>query len=407
MSNRFINVCHRGGNQTYHVPAVYQYDKGLKLCIFGLTTEKIIEIQYGIEGIAQTLNNTPVKDGDKWISDIPNILLTQNREIVCYVCLSDETMSKTIFHVSIPIIEREKPADYQYTEQEIAGYAKLMAELNEAIGEVAELNIETSQISESAIQAADAANKAAEDFEIIKQSVDERINSMQTQIDGLTIEHNGVLKINSVAPDETGNIVINADFVGALPNNYTPPVTSVNGQTGDVVISVSGGEASSVAWDDITGKPDSFEPSEHEHTAEDVGALPEDWLPTVADIEDLQDVIDTSVEEAIAAIGAVRTICGLAPDEYGDVELSASDVCARPDDWVPEITDIEGLQEAIESAGCTQTVCGIAPDSTGNIVLEASDVGAIPEGAEIDAATFNGMTLEELKAEIMAEAVYQ
>lgn len=34
---------------------------------------------------------------------------------------------------------------------------------------------------------------------------------------------------------KTGAVVLDADDVGALPDDYMPPVTSVNGQTGDVV----------------------------------------------------------------------------------------------------------------------------------------------------------------------------
>ena len=45
---------------------------------------------------------------------------------------------------------------------------------------------------------------------------------------------------------QTGEVVLDANSVGALPNTYKAPVTSVNGQTGDVTISVesSGGVTS-------------------------------------------------------------------------------------------------------------------------------------------------------------------
>ena len=35
---------------------------------------------------------------------------------------------------------------------------------------------------------------------------------------------------------QTGSVLLDADDVGALPDDYTPPVTSVNGQTGAVVL---------------------------------------------------------------------------------------------------------------------------------------------------------------------------
>ena len=39
---------------------------------------------------------------------------------------------------------------------------------------------------------------------------------------------------------QTGEVVLDANSVGALPNTYEAPVTSVNGQTGDVTISTGG-----------------------------------------------------------------------------------------------------------------------------------------------------------------------
>lgn len=44
----------------------------------------------------------------------------------------------------------------------------------------------------------------------------------------------GVSSVNG----QTGDVVLDADDVGALPNTYTAPVTSVNSQTGDVVLSI-------------------------------------------------------------------------------------------------------------------------------------------------------------------------
>lgn len=45
-----------------------------------------------------------------------------------------------------------------------------------------------------------------------------------------------VSTVNGVSPDGSGNVQLTASDVGALPDTYTPPVTSVNGQTGTVSI---------------------------------------------------------------------------------------------------------------------------------------------------------------------------
>ena len=63
-----------------------------------------------------------------------------------------------------------------------------------------------------------------------------QVSEQITKLDSTTTK-----TINGVAPDKNGNIVLNAQSVGALPNTYTPPVTSVCGQTGDVTFSSGGG----------------------------------------------------------------------------------------------------------------------------------------------------------------------
>ena len=70
----------------------------------------------------------------------------------------------------------------------------------------------------------------------------------------------GALSVNYIPPvtsvnGETGDVVLDASDVGALPSDYTPPVTSVNGETGDVVLDAS-----------------------------DVGALPSDYTPPVTSV---------------------------------------------------------------------------------------------------------------------------
>lgn len=45
-----------------------------------------------------------------------------------------------------------------------------------------------------------------------------------------------VASVNTILPDQNGNVTLTASDVGALPDSYQPPVTSVNGNTGAVVI---------------------------------------------------------------------------------------------------------------------------------------------------------------------------
>ena len=71
---------------------------------------------------------------------------------------------------------------------------------------------------------------------------------------------------------QTGTVVLDASDVGALPDTYTAPVTSVNGQTGDVVLSIPSvysvnNQVGSVVLD-----------------AADVGALPDTYVAPVTSV---------------------------------------------------------------------------------------------------------------------------
>ena len=46
------------------------------------------------------------------------------------------------------------------------------------------------------------------------------------------------ITVAGVAPDPTGNIELSANDVGAMPSTYVAPVTSVNGKTGAITLSI-------------------------------------------------------------------------------------------------------------------------------------------------------------------------
>lgn len=121
---------------------------------------------------------------------------------------------------------------------------------------------------------------------ITEINLDWIMRKLKEQISGLVASVNG----------KTGNVVLDASDVGALPDSYTPtyPVRSVNNYTGDVML-----------------------------TAADVGALPDDYVPP------------TSVNSVNGQTGAVV--------------LTADDVGALPDDYVPSypVTSVNGKTGAV------------------------------------------------------------
>ena len=121
-----------------------------------------------------------------------------------------------------------------------------------------------------------------------------------------------VLTIPTVPVDsvngQTGTVVLDANDVGALPDTYTPPVTSVCSKVGAVVLD-----------------------------ANDVGALPDTYTPPVI------------------------SVCS----KVGSVVLDANDVGALPDTYTPPVTSVNGMTgDVIVSGGGGSLLLGAVNNLT-------------------------------------------
>lgn len=197
MNQNEITVTYSRHVQEVVTNGVYQYDQGLKLCILGLDPYASIKMHYGVEGMSKTLDRDAVYSDGAFVSDIPNILLAQREDILCYVYQELESSGKTLFTVRLRVIRREKPSGYQYTEEELSGYSKLMGELTAVIDQTQTLKQETQQVASratisaddadaaaaSANQAATLANAAADETTKLQQQVTSDINAMNTKVE--------------------------------------------------------------------------------------------------------------------------------------------------------------------------------------------------------------------------------
>lgn len=91
---------------------------------------------------------------------------------------------------------------------------------------------------------------------------------------------NMVYRKDGKTPLENSEGLIDADtFGGKKPSAYA---------LADHVHENTGGDTpaipATITWEDVENKPETFPPANHDHNAEDVGARPSDWMPTVNDI---------------------------------------------------------------------------------------------------------------------------
>ena len=94
-------------------------------------------------------------------------------------------------------------------------------------------------------------------------------------------------------------------------------------------------------------------PQEGDYTADMVGARPDTWTPSAADV---------------GAVPTSRTVNGKALSR--NISLTASDVGARANTWTPTASEVGAVPTS-------RTVNGKALSS--NITLDADDVGALDQ----------------------------
>lgn len=176
------------------------------------------------------------------------------------------------------------------------------------------------QVVADVTEAADRAEAAAEsiDPESIEQTVADAVEDYIEQHPVTVEETDPTVPAWAKNPQKPS---YTAAEVGALPDSYTPPVTSVNGQTGDVVIQAGGG-----AVDSVNGKTGAVT-----ITATELGALTEHQSLAAYRTASAQDAIDAAQDTAIAgkytkpsggipasdlAAGVIPSLSGYATEQW-------------------------------------------------------------------------------------------
>ena len=145
-----------------------------------------------------------------------------------------------------------------------------------------------------------------------------------------------VVTVNNVSPDSNGNVELDADDVGALPDTYTAPVSSVNGYTGAVTLNAS-----------------------------DVGALPSSYTAPVSSVNGQTGAVSLDASDVGALPSSYTAPVSSVNGQTGAVSLDADDVGALPDTYTAPVDSVNG--------------------KTGTVALDYADVQE-PFGLHVDKA---------------------
>ena len=126
-----LSIQYVSHSKNYKTKPVYQYDYGRQLKIIGLNSAYNVQCHYSIMGMKHALTDMPGFDAtaNVWVSKIPNILLIQSSDVICHVYVTTENSGSTMFEITIPIMERIKPGDYAYTNDELISLNNILESL--------------------------------------------------------------------------------------------------------------------------------------------------------------------------------------------------------------------------------------------------------------------------------------
>ena len=201
--------------------------------------------------------------------------------------------------------------------------------------------------------------------------------------EGMSVTGDGTLNVDDQLPagGQTGQVLTKTESGEAWQD--APDGLPEGGETGQVLTKTSTGAqwddvpsdlpaggsdgqiltktADGVAWEDapeagvtsFNSRTGAVTPQEGDYTADMVGARPDTWTPSAADV---------------GAVPTSRTVNGKALSR--NISLTASDVGARANTWTPTASEVGAVPTS-------RTVNGKALSS--NITLDADDVGALDQ----------------------------
>ena len=119
---------------TYKTDSVYQWDQNHILQITGDNVKDISAIHFCNKMSTEAVVVNATLEGDTITASIPNDLLQDPYNIIAYVHSYSSNNAKTIEVVTIPLIKRPRPSDYQFVDNvEIVNFERLEKDIRDFI----------------------------------------------------------------------------------------------------------------------------------------------------------------------------------------------------------------------------------------------------------------------------------
>lgn len=103
---------------------LYQWDTGRKL-LLTLDEQNVKEVHITVNGMRTAYVLIPEAKDNYFFVSIPNKLLTQYDNLLCYEVIENDEGEQSISKTVLKIHKRNRPADYVYTETELKNFEAL------------------------------------------------------------------------------------------------------------------------------------------------------------------------------------------------------------------------------------------------------------------------------------------
>lgn len=121
LTTKYVDVTFDGTNKQM-VTGVYQYDHGISLRVHGIPTDVVWQMHFGFQGSTYTVPSIAVPSEGAVIGAIPDGVLMQHREVICYLYYEAEDTGVTVYEICIPLIPRTQPPVGTYTPEQIESF---------------------------------------------------------------------------------------------------------------------------------------------------------------------------------------------------------------------------------------------------------------------------------------------
>lgn len=193
--NKEIVVVFEEDECTREKKGLVQWDKGIRLRVYGLTSDYDAQIHFSLNDVCG--NAVPVQatwESGALVADIPQFILEGDGRIryqrkynaYAFIYLLDAEVAETVRKIVFEIKARPKPEDYIYEPEEVKTWEELEGRIKALEQDAVVVDSELSEESENPVQNKAIAQKFADVSQGLEQLSDEIVDQ-QNQHDDLTL----------------------------------------------------------------------------------------------------------------------------------------------------------------------------------------------------------------------------